>query len=85
MDCQCLLSDSVVIESRKESLENVVYRSRKCNTCGSLRITVEMDYLEIKTSQTLKHLHIPWNYFRRGEVRRMKESYMDIESCVIGV
>lgn len=84
MKCECLLGDSKVIESRKESYENVVFRCRECNTCGVLRITVELDYLEIKTSQNLKYLHIPWHYFKLAKARRLKKEYCKLEACVIG-
>jgi hypothetical protein len=85
VDCQCLLGDSTVIESRKEAHENVVYRCRECKTCGTMRITVEMDYLDIKTSTSLKFLQIPWRYFKLACVRRIEAEYRDSEAIAVGM
>ncbi len=83
MKCECLLSDSKVIESRKDDLDNMTYRGRRCNSCGSTRITVEMDYLEMKTSKSLGFLMIPWHAFKLAELKRIEEEYADLESCLL--
>lgn len=83
MKCECLLSDSKVIESRKDDLDNMTYRGRKCLTCGSMRVTVEMDYMEMKTSKSLPFVIIPWDSFKLAELKRTQKEYEKIEDCLL--
>ena len=80
--CRCLITDSKVIESRKDDLDNIAFRCRECNTCGSKRITVELDYLELKTSATLPYINIPWDYFKLAEVKRVEKEYERLEEFI---
>ena len=80
--CNCLISDSKVIESRKDDLTNVTFRCRKCNACGSNRITIELDYFDLKTSDSTQFINIPWSYFKLAEVKRVETEYEKIEEFI---